>query len=192
MSIQWNWKMSPPASFWDSLLIRVAVLFPIIAQCLGRSEIMPRQEALDFDSQASSLAVIWFPAIRTQNLTVHPELALWLSCTKPKAFNPPTVNMPCAHWQNIWPQCLRVWVTLCSKEFWFIGISWESRGQRFPCHFLCQRSWMTCGKDINQGRLIYVPAFVWNCWTSCYLSVFSCDPSLRFTSVTALGDSCLH
>ena len=33
-----------------------------------------------------------------------------------------------------------------------------SRGQRCPCHFLCQRSWMTCGKDINQGRLIYVPA----------------------------------
>ena len=32
------------------------------------------------------------------------------------------------------------------------------RGQRCPCHFLCQRSWMTCGKDTNQGRLIYVPA----------------------------------
>ena len=40
-----------------------------------------------------------------------------------------------------------------------------SRGQRCPCHFLCQRSWMTCGKDINQGRLIYVPANIWdNLW----------------------------
>ena len=29
-----------------------------------------------------------------------------------------------------------------------------------PCHFLCQRSWVTCGKDIDQGRLIYVPAIV--------------------------------
>ena len=25
---------------------------------------------------------------------------------------------------------------------------------------LCQRSWVTCGKDIGQGRLIYVPAIV--------------------------------
>ena len=32
--------------------------------------------------------------------------------------------------------------------------------QRYPCHFLCQRSWVTCGKDIDQGRLIYVPAIV--------------------------------
>ena len=36
----------------------------------------------------------------------------------------------------------------------------KSRGQRYPCHFLCQRSWVTCGKDIDQGRLIYVPAIV--------------------------------
>ena len=36
----------------------------------------------------------------------------------------------------------------------------KSRGQRCPCHFLCQRSWVTCGKDIDQGRLIYVPAVV--------------------------------
>ena len=36
----------------------------------------------------------------------------------------------------------------------------KSRGQRCPCHFLCQRSWVTCGKDIGQGRLIYVPAIV--------------------------------
>ena len=36
----------------------------------------------------------------------------------------------------------------------------KSRGQRYPCHFLCQRSWVTCGKDIGQGRLIYVPAIV--------------------------------
>ena len=34
----------------------------------------------------------------------------------------------------------------------------KSRGQRCPCHFLCQRRWVTCGKDMNQGRLIYVPA----------------------------------
>ena len=25
----------------------------------------------------------------------------------------------------------------------------KSRGQRCPCHFLCQRSWVTCGKDID-------------------------------------------
>ena len=36
----------------------------------------------------------------------------------------------------------------------------KSRGQRYPCHFLCQRSWVTCGKDIDQGHLIYVPAIV--------------------------------
>ena len=36
----------------------------------------------------------------------------------------------------------------------------NSRGQRYLCHFLCQRSWVTCGKDIDQGRLIYVPAIV--------------------------------
>ena len=36
----------------------------------------------------------------------------------------------------------------------------KSRGQRYPCHFLCQRSWVTCGKDIDQGRVIYVPAIV--------------------------------
>ena len=36
----------------------------------------------------------------------------------------------------------------------------KSRGQRYPCHFLCQRSWVTCGKDIDQGRLSYVPAIV--------------------------------
>ena len=42
----------------------------------------------------------------------------------------------------------------------------KSRGQRYPCHFLCQRSWVTCGKDIDQGRLIYVPAMVFNCWLS--------------------------
>ena len=36
----------------------------------------------------------------------------------------------------------------------------NSRGQRYLCHFLCQRSWVTCGKDIDQGRLIYVPALV--------------------------------
>ena len=42
----------------------------------------------------------------------------------------------------------------------------NSRGQRYPCHFLCQRSWVTCGKDIDQGRLIYVPAMVFNCWLS--------------------------
>ena len=39
-------------------------------------------------------------------------------------------------------------------------IQTKSRGQRYPCHFLCQRSWVTCGKDIDQGRLIYVPAIV--------------------------------
>ena len=42
-------------------------------------------------------------------------------------------------------------------------IQTKSRGQRYPCHFLCQRSWVTCGKDIDQGRLIYVPAMVFNC-----------------------------
>ena len=36
----------------------------------------------------------------------------------------------------------------------------KNRGQRYPCHFLCQRSWVTRGKDIDQGRLIYVPAIV--------------------------------
>ena len=49
-----------------------------------------------------------------------------------------------------------------SKRFSFdesIMFRW-SRGQRCPCHFLCQRSWVTCGKDIDQGRLIYVPAMV--------------------------------
>ena len=40
----------------------------------------------------------------------------------------------------------------------------KSRGQRCPCHFLCQRSWVTCGKDIGQGRLIYVPAIVSTCF----------------------------
>ncbi len=47
----------------------------------------------------------------------------------------------------------------------------KSRGQRCPCHFLCQRSWVTCGKDIGQGRLIYVPAIVSTCF-NCWLSVF--------------------
>ena len=40
----------------------------------------------------------------------------------------------------------------------------KRRGQRCPCHFLCQRSWVTCGKDIGQGRLIYVPAIVSTCF----------------------------
>ena len=40
------------------------------------------------------------------------------------------------------------------------GTILKSRGQRYPCHFLCQRSWVTCGKDIDQGRLIYIPAIV--------------------------------
>ena len=58
MSIQWNWKQLPPASYWDLRLILVAALFLITSQSPGRSEITPRQEALDLDSQASNLAVI--------------------------------------------------------------------------------------------------------------------------------------
>ena len=42
--------------------------------------------------------------------------------------------------------------------FYFNQFHFKCRGQRYPCHFLCQRSWVTCGKDIDQGRLIYVPA----------------------------------
>ena len=58
-------------------------------------------------------------------------------------------------WVCVWTFSIEV------KLVGFFG----SRGQRCPCHFLCQRSWMTCGKDINQGRLIYVPANIWdNLW----------------------------
>ena len=64
--------------------------------------------------------------------------------------------------------CLRGWVGVCVYTVITNGFSsfhcsctiLKSRGQRYPCHFLCQRSWVTCGKDIDQGRLIYVPAIV--------------------------------
>ena len=64
------------------------------------------------------------------------------------------------------PFIISIYIYVCvyrySKRFSFdesIMFRW-SRGQRCPCHFLCQRSWVTCGKDIDQGRLIYVPAMV--------------------------------
>ena len=64
--------------------------------------------------------------------------------------------------------CVRVCVYVCVYTVITNGFSsfhcsctiLKSRGQRYPCHFLCQRSWVTCGKDIDQGRLIYVPAIV--------------------------------
>ena len=64
--------------------------------------------------------------------------------------------------------CVGGWVCVCVYTVITNGFSsfhcsctiLKSRGQRYPCHFLCQRSWVTCGKDIDQGRLIYVPAIV--------------------------------
>ena len=56
--------------------------------------------------------------------------------------------------------CLYVCMCVCVYHLYRCKTSIYRRGQRCPCHFLCQRSWVTCGKDIVQGRLIYVPAMV--------------------------------
>ena len=58
------------------------------------------------------------------------------------------------------PVCVYTVITNGFSSFHCSCTILKSRGQRYPCHFLCQRSWVTCGKDIDQGRLIYVPATV--------------------------------
>ena len=55
---------------------------------------------IDLDSQASSLGAIWFPATHTRIQTVHSEFTHWLSCTKPKAFNPPIVTGPLENYKK--------------------------------------------------------------------------------------------
>ena len=45
-------------SYWGSLLIPNPVLFSTNSRNRGKSEILPRQEALDLDSQASNPDVI--------------------------------------------------------------------------------------------------------------------------------------
>jgi hypothetical protein len=56
-------------------------------------------------------------------------------------------------------------VTACIRGFFdflwncdYLIAFQNSRGQRCQCLVLCQQSWVTCGKNIDQGRLIYVPA----------------------------------
>ena len=53
-------------------------------------------------------------------------------------------------------------------------------GQRCPCHCLRQRNWLACGKDIDQGRLIYKRA------NSCDCPLFRQDPLGSFMSAVVI------
>ena len=117
INIQWNWRQLPAMNCWDLLSILNSVPSSTNSQSHGRSEIQPRLEALDLDSQASNLDVIQLPATRTHvqnsliDSTVYsqglPILRLLQSC--PKIVE--------KELENLWPKCRPVCVTLCSKEF---------------------------------------------------------------------------